>query len=520
MRMHTQESFISYDDPYPYPTIKEMASNLECNPDQRSIFCYREVNKPLSARSQQIFRHTPLRSDSNDIRLIAVVPWLSDDGFVQCVIKESTMDINYTCLSYVWGNVSDMWRIKVNDKITWVRRSLFQFLIAAMRTYNDRLFWIDALSINQLDLAERNEQVQKMGQIYSEAEEVFAWLGVQSEMQEFSGWGEGKDEINVMGLEYWKRAWITQEMSLARQLRLIFSSRDQEVEGDFNMVLERGTRNPDSPMEERTRWFMANGSPVGTKVVPLLSRDLLRYHKKGLLDLLCIHGWKRCSEDRDRIFSLLSLSKEDGKIKVDYGQPKVQLARQVLRVSTCSLCFCNVAILVRALNLKQALQTDTEEKNWSQHAIIEFSTRLDQVVRDGLCSVCGVGIGSVRDGSRIVCLQSFCGVFDGHLVWRSGVRKEQCAKTMLLAVNRIESADCSDSQTYRWQLSLDALLHIIYARENVMGDKVYEDFEENFQSKCSDALRYSDEILEQSNTEVRVGDRISLRRKQMSVRLV
>ena len=40
-----------------------------------------------------------------------------------------------------------------------------------------RKLWVDALCINQADLAERLQQVIIMGSIYSQAERVILWLG-------------------------------------------------------------------------------------------------------------------------------------------------------------------------------------------------------------------------------------------------------------------------------------------------------------------------------------------------------
>lgn len=37
--------------------------------------------------------------------------------------------------------------------------------------------WIDVISINQRDVAERNQQVSMMGDIYSKASAVWVWLG-------------------------------------------------------------------------------------------------------------------------------------------------------------------------------------------------------------------------------------------------------------------------------------------------------------------------------------------------------
>lgn len=42
----------------------------------------------------------------------------------------------------------------------------------------NRVFWIDALSIDQTNIEERNQQVAQMGSIYSQAKRVVAWIGV------------------------------------------------------------------------------------------------------------------------------------------------------------------------------------------------------------------------------------------------------------------------------------------------------------------------------------------------------
>lgn len=56
-------------------------------------------------------------------------------------------------------------------------------LAAALRRLRDaneeRRIWIDAVCINQNDIAEKNEHVKMMGQIYAQASMVHVWLGEQ-----------------------------------------------------------------------------------------------------------------------------------------------------------------------------------------------------------------------------------------------------------------------------------------------------------------------------------------------------
>jgi hypothetical protein len=58
-----------------------------------------------------------------------------------------------------------------------VRANLFDFLCRHSKTQEQKPLWIDAVSINQADAAERSMQVAKMGAIYQAAAKVLVWLG-------------------------------------------------------------------------------------------------------------------------------------------------------------------------------------------------------------------------------------------------------------------------------------------------------------------------------------------------------
>lgn len=42
------------------------------------------------------------------------------------------------------------------------------------------MLWIDAICINQRSIAERSVQVMHMGEVYTKAASVIAWLGEES----------------------------------------------------------------------------------------------------------------------------------------------------------------------------------------------------------------------------------------------------------------------------------------------------------------------------------------------------
>lgn len=61
-----------------------------------------------------------------------------------------------------------------------VQRNLFDALKLLKDNETSRLFWIDAISINQEDLEERTQEVRYMGDIYKFAQRVVVWLGSAS----------------------------------------------------------------------------------------------------------------------------------------------------------------------------------------------------------------------------------------------------------------------------------------------------------------------------------------------------
>ncbi|CAI6342359.1 unnamed protein product [Periconia digitata] len=110
-------------------------------------------------------------------------PELSSDGKPQIQLFESALSEEYTCLSYTWGQENDgggPFPILINGKTFPIRRNLKIFLHIAMRKYPKQRIWIDAICIDQGNNAEKSDQVSRMGEIYSLAVRVYAWLGEAS----------------------------------------------------------------------------------------------------------------------------------------------------------------------------------------------------------------------------------------------------------------------------------------------------------------------------------------------------
>jgi hypothetical protein len=79
--------------------------------------------------TEQEFRHDRLDYEMSSIRILEVLPELSQDGLIQCVIRHSDISDKYCCLSYMWGPQPPLPAyILINSKHYPVRENLLRFL--------------------------------------------------------------------------------------------------------------------------------------------------------------------------------------------------------------------------------------------------------------------------------------------------------------------------------------------------------------------------------------------------------
>jgi hypothetical protein len=123
------------------------------------------------------YRYTPLVSE-NSIRILDLLPGHGDMP-LRCKLFETTTSTRFKVLSYVWGDptcVETLTEVESNAIV-----SVTLNLHHALRTLRHRdaplQLWVDALCINQSDIAEKNHQVSSMARIHSQADNVLVWLG-------------------------------------------------------------------------------------------------------------------------------------------------------------------------------------------------------------------------------------------------------------------------------------------------------------------------------------------------------
>ncbi|KAK8113553.1 Heterokaryon incompatibility protein [Apiospora sp. TS-2023a] len=123
-----------------------------------------------------------------EIRLFELLPADNQDSPVRGRLHYHSLADKpvYNTISYVWGkpSLTDK-EIEVDGKSLQVTPNLHKVL-RNLRYSQDHgtLFWIDAICINQQDLAERNHQVGMMRQIYEQCGADRVWLGPTSDSHE------------------------------------------------------------------------------------------------------------------------------------------------------------------------------------------------------------------------------------------------------------------------------------------------------------------------------------------------
>lgn len=305
------------------------------------------------------FRHAALDLSTPSIRLIQILPELSAEGHLQCTLLHATIGsaINYKCLSYRWGYPDRGQCIAVNGQRFLARQNLWNFLHYAHLGRLDDWFWIDAISIDQRSTEERNHQVQNMGQIYSSAVEVITWLGTDTRiatyLQRIRDYDDSSTAVLARGLDalleqtYWDRAWIAQEILLARKVTLAACS--------VYLPMHRlpwsyyGLR--DDP----------NFSSAGTfqKLLRFRPSRMVYEKRQDLIHLLWVFRGSQCFIARDRMFSLLSLCTAGSDLTVDYNMPVETLAINALKTCREKFCFCTTHYVGDALRIEEFTEFDT-----------------------------------------------------------------------------------------------------------------------------------------------------------------
>jgi hypothetical protein len=366
----------------------------------RTILSRYQVGSPIGELSGST--RVAFRDPATQIRLLRLDPDSTDDDI------SATLDVwdkdsapPYYAVSYVCGTSPARNAIEVNGLMVQVRDNCFEALQQTILHFPGSYVWIDALCINQDDLAEKSAQVTIMGEIYVKASLVLACIGptdpfiesilaldglpitrkwaahearqIDRSTMKWMWYPDGlthpetrfpttaQDEIIVKNLiaewnelslrPYFKRAWIVRELAGGVRRTVVLCGQDML---DWTLMLDIAGRL------EVVNYDTLTNMPIRDYELEIFTLDEIvnqigaggRYTE--IAQYLKATSRFRCGDPRDRVFSVLSLVDWTGlgqsRLLPDYNMTLSQLAYQLM-CRMVTLNFSYVSDIVQALNL-------------------------------------------------------------------------------------------------------------------------------------------------------------------------
>jgi hypothetical protein len=282
-------------------------------------------------------------------------------GHMLCTISHVSLSTSpvYEALSYVWGSTEKTHLIQcIDGSLLPVTANLHAALCRLRSAGRPRTLWVDAVCINQVDDAERTQQVRMMTRIYLEASKVLIWLGDEEEGDDIAfnfinqlstqkeTWEKDLGTAwapwipiavqdsplpravgGVLQRPWFRRVWVIQEAAMARKAQVICGSHNADWEtlwGLIRHIQEKGLE-----------------SSLGTTAFALMTISVTALVKDKrvanatpdptLLQLLEMTQLCSSTDSRDRVFALLGIISDSRSVgvSVDYSIGCEELYEQV-----------------------------------------------------------------------------------------------------------------------------------------------------------------------------------------------
>jgi hypothetical protein len=251
---------------------------------------------------------------------------------------------HYEALSYCWGSEETQPSMSLSGQDFKINANLHSVLLRLRKGRHPRIIWIDALCVNQKDVAERGSQVQLMEEIYKSCESCFIWLGESNNktntaikvLRDWAGAGHLHDynfsashitaAAELTSRPWFSRLWTVQESILPQNLVVICGEDtwSWSIFADAVKSLEKHLTSPCCSVHNDTANEHVRQISEFIQAVAVIehSRDL--YPKKRD-PLTCLNTFRvRDAKDaRDKIYGLLSLIHlpDEKFIEVSYEDP-------------------------------------------------------------------------------------------------------------------------------------------------------------------------------------------------------
>lgn len=331
--------------------------------------------------------YKPLCSTSRQIRLLKLHAGGKEEDLA-CHLETVSLDDNpeYTALSYVWGDPVDTCLIRVHGAPFFITRNL-EAALRSIRLILNRsgtpalwmsTLWIDALCVDQKNLAERSHQVLLMKSVYSQAKYTIIWFGsgdrlskkaiqLMIEMKtnlkpeesphfnnavQFAEITPETVALHPMKLlldrldawdalayilrrPWWKRVWVVQELKFSRNPFLLWGEDILQfihcTEAVMMTVYFFGSFRYDVGTPEH---LMLDKELVSAGAVIQICHSRREEGPRGeLLFLLHLFWGNEATDPRDKVYALLGLAVDEHSDSIipDYEKPTNEVYAELVR---------------------------------------------------------------------------------------------------------------------------------------------------------------------------------------------
>ncbi|KAH7316975.1 heterokaryon incompatibility protein-domain-containing protein [Stachybotrys elegans] len=295
--------------------------------------------------------YKPLSQDKDSTRLVRVKAAKADDDPIICNLfnVEFGEKPKFHALSYMWGDGQASCDILLNGAAFGVRQNLWDALRYLRTHAADTSYWIDAICINQDDLAERNRQVRIMHHIYFRADTVVVWLGKKyaeyeaglpdlrklvhcrpsnkepklepsddQSKSDLSAAQQPREDAQQRKLAeelyhdgYWNRLWIIQEIGRARNIKVCFGNSVLKWNLFIHFITHHniGSQGPVRLDQQRQKRYTGSSTLL----------QLLEDHKEAL-----------CQDRKDKVYGLIGLASDATGFIIDYGKSLYEIWTDVM----------------------------------------------------------------------------------------------------------------------------------------------------------------------------------------------